>query len=627
MPNCGVEITRLPRFKPIPSEKAALHNIHPNMVAVCYRRGDSESKQVADYYAEMRNIPSTNLVSLPCLSHDNILTEQQYIDQIETPIWNALYGTGSELGVGSGLVSSAHMADIWVIVLCYNVPYVFESNERDLLSVASRLHIIGNSSPNKHPNYTYDRKTWRFFNAEDASGLMMVSHLDAPCSEIAQILIDRSVEIDIIPFVTGSINIDPYGKKFTNVQLEYEDDLVDFIERDSENFGLSVSSTVDLEDPYQDPQIHVLNGDSFYWGWYTPFVSYNLFEESSKRRVFLYNADDEGVNELYSPIDVNNSDRWCKMCISTEPGYASCAGTVNSPGEDAYLRPRPLFEALFRGACLGEAFLYSSPYVNWKIMLIGDPLMVVNFPTQYEDPGLHVNESIRLLQRSVERSYAWGLRQAALAQLALNQIVESEDLNETDLLLHPIYDWYQSVKEDVQVDLFTPVTLILLRYVLETTGITWSDWLILHNERTTTDFRSLVQKVSSASITDIYVYAVNQWRQHMNFEHNNLTLEHVHFQLEVANDEDFTDIIFNIRSNDSVTGWYYEKELYEFTAFPGDGMMSNYSGRRVRFVSPVNYHLTKGEQYWIRWKPLYFNDDSTQSWQSNVAFVSERIVV
>ena len=83
----------------------------------------------------------------------------------------------------------------------------------------------------------------------------------------------------------------------------------------------------------------------------------------NQRRVFLYNADDDAAADITLSFDENGSDPWCNIAIGIDPGYAACAGAVDAPDEDAYLRPRPFFEAMHQGASLGECFLYASPSI------------------------------------------------------------------------------------------------------------------------------------------------------------------------------------------------------------------------------------------------------------------------
>lgn len=586
---------RVPRHRPIATDEVVLHNIHPNMVAVFYRADDADSLDVAEYYATQRNIPLSNIVGLSCDSQDNVLSLQEVQDQIEQPILSAIRGHGSAFS------SSDHMSDIWVIVLCYNVPYRYVNADGEIMSIASRLHRMGFATSEKFPNATFDRKDWKFFDVGDAEVLKIVSHITAPTPLLAKILVDRSVEADTLPNITGKIFIDPYGNKETIPQLDYEDAIMEFVDFDMESFGLETTVTVDLEDPYIEPQVHTLAGDSFYWGWYTPRVSHNLFKESSAKRVFLYNADDDSGLDIHIDPDTEVSNGWCITAMNVEPGYAACAGATSAPEEDAYLRARPFFESLHRGASVGEAFLFSSPYVDWKIFMVGDPLMVVNFPEPYQHDILTNDEAIRRVKADIEEAYAWGLRQADLLYDIRQFYVLSDDLTESVLMLEPAANWYDAKNRDVQRLTFIPAASALLQHVRQSTEISFSEWIVSRNEKTTQDVLDLVTHISSSTISSDYIYPEGQWQAEWEFTRTRNRLENIHFMIEVSEDDDFSSIKVSVGTEDSVVGWEYEKELYSFTALPNSGLMSNYSGRRVRYTSPLEHYLIPKSVYYIRW--------------------------
>ena len=87
------------------------------------------SKGVAEYYAKVRNIPSSNVLGLSLLPFTESCNETQYINYIATPISNYL---------------STH-PNIKCIVLCYGIPSwmsVPTSNGRQ--GIDSTLELLGN---------------------------------------------------------------------------------------------------------------------------------------------------------------------------------------------------------------------------------------------------------------------------------------------------------------------------------------------------------------------------------------------------------------------------------------------------------------------------------------------------
>lgn len=64
---------------------------------------------------------------------------------------------------------------------------------------------------------------------------------------------------------------------------------------------------------------------------------------------------------------------WCKRML--EKGVAATIGPVGEPYVQAFPPPELFFELLLEGrATLAECFALSSPFLSWRMVLIGDPL-------------------------------------------------------------------------------------------------------------------------------------------------------------------------------------------------------------------------------------------------------------
>ncbi len=78
-----------------------------------------------------------------------------------------------------------------------------------------------------------------------------------------------------------------------------------------------------------------------------------------------------------------------------------------------------------------------------------------------------------------------------------------------------------------------------------------------------------------------------------------------HFIMEVASDEDFSDILIT-KDSFSIRNWTYEKEKNNFVAMTFSGVSSSYIGRKVRYESrqdpliSLDEYLTRGETYYFR---------------------------
>ncbi len=594
-----------------------LHQITPERVAFVYNTNDADSLEVAQYYRDQRSVPNDNLIGLAITvptqgatgiaCESLVLDETDYLSQIETPLITALESLGADF-------STDGTNPIWVIILGYNIPLAYNDGG-EIIAVASRLHRLNKAVSHQFSNHTYDRRgDFQFFDATDATELFITAVLDGPTKEAVMKLIDRSLDVSNQTFVTGDIVVDPYGRQTVTTDIDYQDDILDFIENELLNLGLDESVTVDIDDPYEEPTVAFLSHDSFYWGWFNPTYSQQLFLRQNERRVFLYNADDRSACNIHyyasgSAFDSNGSDHWCNLAINVEPGYAACAGSVDDPGSDAFLRPTPFFQALHQGSTVGEAFLFASEFVSWKIVLIGDPLMTVNFPIDIPSEQditfqlLPNNEVILREKEVIEESLAWGARQTRVLNEIRDSVVASQDFAEELNLLSPINRWFNLKNTKSQTDIQFILVSRWLRYIQSTTSLSVDQWLDDNSHKITQRMKEVIRETGVSIIPESSVYNDGFWEFTFTFVHQELTLENIFFELEVSRNQTFDSgsILVDVSSLTDVTGWKYEGQPFLFIQFPESGFPSNFSGRRVRFSSPETNFLTSTEVYYVRW--------------------------
>lgn len=610
-----------------------LHAISPDNVVFVYNTNVSGSFQVAEYYRNARGLPLANLIGLsmpvPVPSNDceTPISKSDFEQTILEPLRSAISALQD-----SAYSGSSEELECSAIVLGYGTPLSYQEDDGEVISIASRLHRIDHGYEAAKANHTFDRRTFQFYDAVDAQEVIIVSAIDGPTAEAAMKLIDRAVAVTNSVSVTGKIFVDPYGRKSTTADAEYQADILDFVNNESSNLGLNVSLTVDVmsDDPYEEPTFASLEDDSFYWGWYEPAYSKNLFVDHSFKRVFLYNADDEagcsihyldGAN-WYSP---NGSDPWCNLAINVDPGYAACAGAVDAPGSENHLRPRAFFRALHQGASLGEAFLFASPVVNWKVYLIGDPLMTVNFPEdvptdqQLANTVIPNKEAIFLMKEAIEEGLAWGVRQSKITKRLRQDNVTSHNIAEEIELLYALAKWENLKKEDAQNNLYYTSTNAMLTYILDSTGLTFSDWLSQEGHKTTELLNNLLLHFGTGAIaaedTENLLHPEGHWEYDFVYTHVPLTFVNVHFRIQVSETTSFSNIVVDRSSIIDIEGWKYEQESYAFVQMPSTGFPSNFSGRRVRFVSPEEDYLTRTDAYYVRWRALNSDGSPLTNWQ------------
>lgn len=619
---------------------SVFHNVSPDSVVFVYNINVEGSAEVAQYYREKRNLPAQNLIGLdmpipnPPASCETPISKSEFESTILLPIRSYLDSLSESNSESSELMQSS------TIILGYGTPLSYTEDDGEVVAIASRLHRVQHDYISDYPNPTYDRKQFKFYDASDSRLVYLTAVLDGPSPAAVMKLIDRAIDVDNQTSITGQLYVDPYGRRVTAEDLVYENDVLDFLDKSAENLGLQIQTTVEIdsEDPYEEPTFTFFRKDSFYWGTFEPNFSKDLFLNQSEKRVFLYNADVDSACQIHylngsSPFSPQGSDPWCNLAINIEPGYAACAGSVANPGADGYLRPRPFFETLQQGASLGEAFLFASPLLNSKTILIGDPMMTVAFPTDLPADldqaatTIPNNEAIIRVKETLEESLAWGIRQAELLRGIRDINVQSANISEEIDLLYALAKWTARKDDQTHYNLITRPAENFMHYILYTTGLRFQQWLESQQQKTTILFNAILKQLGSDSIpdedTDLLLHPQGHWTFDFVYTHLLDTFERVHFEIQMASDEEFGQIVVNTSSFVDIDGWRYEAEPYVFVQMSDDGMASNYSGRRVRFNSPSSMYLTRTHIFNVRWRAL----DGTGSPIGDYQYSSKKLII
>ena len=596
-----------------------LHNITPDRVVFCYVDGDSDSYAIALYYANRRKVPAENLIALPCSTNHSI-TEAQFESTIEQPLLDAI--SGLEGGTGS-----QYEKQIWVIILGYKVPNIYVT-DGEIIAVASRLNRLGMSYVAKEGNYLFDRQIFKYFDATDAEELYITAILDGPSTIAVQQLIDRSIDVDNQISIAGDFYLDPYGLQDLDAHLEYQTILTQFYDNNISDLSLTTHVTTTENAAASDPMFERLQNDSFYWGWFTTYYSANLFTSQNERRVFLYNADNLSASNIRDGLG-EDSDKWCNLAINVEPGYACCAGAVDTPGTNAYLQPRSFFRALHKGASIGEAFMYSTPYVNWKLVFIGDPLMVVQFPTEapednhidptQETPTYDSLQMIEYIKDKLETSITYSRRQSILLSDLTTAMFASTDITELHYMVNPLVTWRNLKSKTSREEMYKEIVRKWINYLYATHTLTVNEWLETYSKTLSPTLADIIEKISTQSIIDDNLLSAGAWDIIFTYNHSMLTYEFIHFKLQVSALEDFSVLTYNFDTLSSTDGWSYESTINSFTTMT-TGFPSNFSGRRLKYSDSTNI-LTQGEIYYAQW--IAQHDDGTPigSWSIAIKFI------
>ena len=198
---------------------------------------------------------------------------------------------------------------------------------------------------------------------------MMVSRIDAPTLFLAKRMIDQSIQAEKTG-LEGKAYIDARGAKIDDEKFgQFDQSLRDTASLIGDKTGYKVE--VDNRDErFSKP------GDApdtaLYCGWYRlrnyedaftfkpGAIGYHI---ASEEAVSLHAADEKG---------------WCKNAL--DHGITATLGAVAEPYLDSFPLPLEFFGLLLTGRyTLIDAYALTSPYISWRMVLIGDPLYKPTF--------------------------------------------------------------------------------------------------------------------------------------------------------------------------------------------------------------------------------------------------------
>lgn len=560
-------------------------------VVVVYRENDDDSLDFANQYKSLRDLDEDQLIALPCSNIEILDNYAEFQSEIETPLLSAL---------NSSPVSNYN---VWAIVVAPHVPGGFRDGS-DVISTTSRLSRINHVFNKNVNNPLYDRQVFSRFGSEDADISLICTRFDAPTLAIINEWIENLKQAKRQVFVTGSFYFDAFSDIGGNNAFQYTNELVLFSEILLPSLGLPIVSTEQI-DPYIDSLIPSVEDDSFFWGWGADRGSLTFFKNTSHIRAFFYNADFDGA---YTMRDLDERN-WPIMAIRR--GYVATAGALSNPGIDGFLRPRPFFDALFRGATLGEAFLFSQPYLDWTMACFGDPLMTFSFSQPSSTLDLITEDAAwQSMADSLSESIIRIYRKTNLIKELRDQIVLGDDVETSVDLAYPFNALYKAFQENGWQNDFVNLTNALISFALNRSRYKFSgyypsfnDYLSLTENKITENVlkstlnSNLITNISSNNIRD-----EGSWYVEIEIEHTISSFSYYHFEIDVATDENFDDIIISKKSYRNLDGWYYQDYDNEFKPLGQNGLTSSFAGRKIKYLSLSNEYLTRGEYYYIRFR-------------------------
>jgi len=361
-------------------------------VVIVYNKNMPGSKDVADHYAQMRQVPKSQVYGFD-LTTNEVISRAEFRDSLQMPLakrlekdglWKLAKGTtpaakGEPNRIGRCVVASK----IRYAVLCYGVPLkiIADPNlhetvdkkmpqqfQRDDASVDSELAWL--PLLDTHPLLTGPMMNW-IYGATNAdvldptNGILLVARLDGPSAEIARGLVDKALVAEHNG-LWGRGYFDARGLAKTN--SFYLGD--EWILGAAEIWRREGFETFVDDRPDTFPADFPMSQIAIYCGWYAGDVCGPLAQPNVEFMpgAFAYHLHSFSAATIRDP-----NHNWVGPLLAR--GATCTMGCVNEP----YLALTPnvavfLARLVGRQFTFGEAAWAAQPALSWQTTVVGDPL-------------------------------------------------------------------------------------------------------------------------------------------------------------------------------------------------------------------------------------------------------------
>jgi len=360
-------------------------------VVVIYNSALPDSKGVAEYYAQKRSVPASQVFGF-ALTKNESMSRAEYLEKLEKPLLKRLQESGIFTITSSGSISNlvpgkasgAHVVQskIRYAALCYGVPLKIEPDptliepmsaqlqpelRRNEASVDSQLAILPLSELNLPWTGPITNPYFGTTNSNllhPTNGVLLVTRLDGPSAEIARGLVDKALEAER-DGLWGRAYVD--GRGLTNGPYKLGDDMMQGASNILVNMGYE---TVVDEKPETFSPGFPMSQIAFYVGWYDWNVSGPFLQPKVE---FMPGAFAYHLHSFSAQTIRSTTEHWVGPLLNK--GAAATMGCVYEP----YLAATPdisLFLSRFmhHEFTFGEAAFVSQNSLSWQTVAIGDPL-------------------------------------------------------------------------------------------------------------------------------------------------------------------------------------------------------------------------------------------------------------
>jgi uncharacterized protein (TIGR03790 family) len=360
-------------------------------VVVVYNTRVPESKGVAEYYAQRRQVPASQVVGFPLSTNEGI-SRLEFRESLQHPLaqWlkkQKLWEIGPHIVRATtnqpGRVEwRVDKSKIRYAVLCFGVPLRVERDpllkeegmeslrpelRRDEAAVDSELALlplIEEKVPLMGPLRSSVYTSTNEAGLHPTNGVLLVARLDGPSSAIARALVDKALDAER-DGLWGRAYLDL--RNTTDPGYKMGDEWIRGAAEICRRLGFE---TLVDEKPETFPPAFPMSHAAYYVGWYDGDASGPFAQPAVE---FMPGAFAYHIHSYSAATLRSASKHWVGPLLAK--GATITMGCVAEP----YLAGTPdlgVFTArlVYHGFTFGEAAYASEPVLSWQTTVVGDPL-------------------------------------------------------------------------------------------------------------------------------------------------------------------------------------------------------------------------------------------------------------
>lgn len=332
-----------------PIKVSAKPNAEARRVLVVYNSRSEVGRQIAQYYANKRGIPSGNIVSVSCPDEEEV-SFNDYLDDIQRPVQSRLKSDDAidfvvtTKGVPIRIQGEGYSVDAWLAAGDLPITAISTVTEESLKQAQNPY--FGASGPFSSRKF----------------GFHLVTRIDGYTVEDCERLIDRSVAARP---AKGPFFFDEAANRKDKAYAPIQQGLV-LADKVLKSKGYQ--SELESSPAYVAPQ-EPLAG---YASWGSNDAEFDLasyrkikFKPGALCETFVSTS-----GRTFRPTTGGQS----LIADLIANGVTGVKGYVSEPFTFALAKPSILFDRYTDGRNLAESFYAASQFLKWKDVIIGDPL-------------------------------------------------------------------------------------------------------------------------------------------------------------------------------------------------------------------------------------------------------------